>query len=183
MRRVPRAAALVLWPVVVPLVFAGIPIALSYAGTRYGWHRARPGAWNLAGIVPLAGGAALIAWVLAAHYRAAPAEGWELGRGMGPAYKPPYLLRDGPYARSRHPLYVGEQAVLLGWAVLLGSVPVVLLLVVAVLGQHALAPWEERRLEAQFGEAYRDYRAEVPRWLGRGFLSPHPSENRAPGRR
>ena len=102
---------------------------------------------------------------------------------MGPAYKPPYLLRDGPYARSRHPLYVGEQAVLLGWAVLLGSVPVVLLLVVAVLGQHALAPWEERRLEAQFGDAYRDYRAEVPRWFGRGFLSPHPSESGPPGRR
>ena len=72
---------------------------------------------------------------------------------------------------------------LLGWAVLLGSVAVAILLVVAVLGQHALAPWEERRLEAEFGEAYRDYRAEVPRWLGGGFLSPHPSEKRAPGRR
>src|SRR5439155_3949600 len=85
-RRMLRAAALVLWPVLVPLVFAGIPIALSYLGTRQGWHGGRPGGWNLAGIVPLAGGAALIAWVLAAHYRAAPAVGWEVGRGKGLAY-------------------------------------------------------------------------------------------------
>jgi protein-S-isoprenylcysteine O-methyltransferase Ste14 len=27
-------------------------------------------------------------------------------------------------------------------------------------------PQEERGLEARFGEAYRDYRRRVPRWLG-----------------
>jgi protein-S-isoprenylcysteine O-methyltransferase Ste14 len=29
-----------------------------------------------------------------------------------------------------------------------------------------IVPWEERDLEARFGEAYRAYKARVPRWLG-----------------
>jgi protein-S-isoprenylcysteine O-methyltransferase Ste14 len=30
-----------------------------------------------------------------------------------------------------------------------------------------VVPWEERNLEARFGEAYLRYKHSVPRWLGR----------------
>jgi protein-S-isoprenylcysteine O-methyltransferase Ste14 len=160
----PRTLALVLWPVEMTVVFGVVPVALSALGDRHGWSGGRPGAANVIGVVPLALGAALIAWVLAGHYRAAP-EGWQMQRGFGPAYQPEYLLRSGPYLFSRNPLYIGEDAVLAGWALLLGSIPVAVALVVVFLGQFTMVHLEERRLEAQFGEPYQTYRAEVPRWF------------------
>lgn len=56
-------------------------------------------------------------------------------------------------------------AISFGWALLYGSVPVSVGLLIVGTGMGALAPQEERALEARFGEKYRQYKAEVPRWL------------------
>jgi protein-S-isoprenylcysteine O-methyltransferase Ste14 len=75
-------------------------------------------------------------------------------------------MTGGPYAFSRHPMYIGELGLWLGSAVLYGS-PVVLVgfgVLFALLWQ--LAVREEGALEAKFGDAYRRYKARVPRWLG-----------------
>jgi protein-S-isoprenylcysteine O-methyltransferase Ste14 len=81
-------------------------------------------------------------------------------------WSPAILMTGGPYAVSRHPMYVGELALWLGWVILYGSVPV--LIGFAALGAVVarLAPREERALEAKFGDAYRRYKARVPRWVG-----------------
>jgi protein-S-isoprenylcysteine O-methyltransferase Ste14 len=81
-------------------------------------------------------------------------------------WSPAFLITGGPYAISRHPMYVGELALWLGWAILYGSIPV--LIGFAVLGTVValLAPREERALEAKFGDVYRQYNGRVPRWLG-----------------
>ena len=32
--------------------------------------------------------------------------------------------------------------------------------------EFAVVPFEERRLEQRWGDTYREYRRQVPRWLG-----------------
>lgn len=78
------------------------------------------------------------------------------------------LIDSGPFARLRNPLYVGNIAIWIGFALLarlVWMVPVVLLLL--GLEYHAIVRWEEQLLEGRYGAAYRDYMARVPRWLPR----------------
>lgn len=41
-------------------------------------------------------------------------------------WTPTYLLRNGPYAFTRNPMYVAELALWFGWALLYGSVAVLI---------------------------------------------------------
>jgi len=82
------------------------------------------------------------------------------------------LVASGPFALVRNPLYLGNIALWIGFALsarLVWLAPVV----AAVLGfeYHAIVRWEEQRLEAQIGAPYRAYCARVPRWLPRFGLS------------
>ena len=78
------------------------------------------------------------------------------------------LVRNGPYARVRHPIYLGLLLFLLAMAVALGHW---LQLVVAVplylAGTRIRTRIEERLLEQTFGETYRDYRNSTPALLPR----------------
>ncbi len=79
-----------------------------------------------------------------------------------------YLLTRGPYAFSRHPMYLSEQVLWFGWAIFYGSLAVLIAFVVWCLVFNFFAvPREERALEARFGEAYRQYKNTVPRWFGK----------------
>jgi protein-S-isoprenylcysteine O-methyltransferase Ste14 len=80
-------------------------------------------------------------------------------------WEPKILITRGPYAYSRHPMYLTELALWLGSAVLFGSIIVLAGWVALCVLVNILAPREERALEAKFGEPYRQYRARVPRWL------------------
>ena len=76
------------------------------------------------------------------------------------------LIATGIYRLSRNPIYLGDLAVLVAWAVFLAAPwmlagPVVFM---AYIGRFQIAP-EERALADRFGEAYRDYRMVVRRWL------------------
>jgi len=76
------------------------------------------------------------------------------------------LVTTGPYARSRHPMYLGAVAVLAGVAVVLGSpwAGLVALAYAAWVDRRALRA-EDARLAAAFGPAWRAYAARVRRWL------------------
>ena len=76
------------------------------------------------------------------------------------------LATEGVYARSRNPIYVALVLLFAAIAVLANSAWLGLLLVlyVAVLRVGVIAR-EECYLERKFGEAYREYRARVRRWL------------------
>lgn len=76
------------------------------------------------------------------------------------------LVSSGPFARVRNPLYVGNIAIWIGFALtarLVWLAPVILILL--GLEYHAIVRWEEQLLESRRGEEYRDYTSRVPRWF------------------
>ena len=143
------------------LGYVGGPLALSRLGRRHGWRTGRPGPANLLGLVPLAAGAGMVGWAVASHYEAAPAE-------AEVTVIPTYLVGAGAYSITRNPMYVGGAAMQAGWAILLGSAPVLAvgLAYVSALNRWGV-PFEERLLHDRFGPAYDRYREQVPRWLRR----------------
>jgi protein-S-isoprenylcysteine O-methyltransferase Ste14 len=76
------------------------------------------------------------------------------------------LVAGGPFAIVRNPLYVGNIALWVGFALtarLIWLAPVILVMLGAE--YHAIVRWEERLLDSRLGEAYRAYVARVPRWV------------------
>ncbi|MGH9164926.1 MAG: methyltransferase family protein, partial [Acidimicrobiales bacterium] len=91
---------------------------------------------------------------------------WHLGRSLSLVAQARTLVCSGPYGAVRHPLYVGELAVVTG-AVIGGFTWPALVLLVALAGlQLARAGWEEAVLGAAFPE-YAGYRARTPRIVPR----------------
>jgi protein-S-isoprenylcysteine O-methyltransferase Ste14 len=72
------------------------------------------------------------------------------------------LVRSGPYALVRHPIYSGLLLALIGTTLAIGkwrALPGLALIAAALLRKVTI---EERFMSEQFGEAYARYRAEVP---------------------
>lgn len=90
----------------------------------------------------------------------------KLGTEIKPFRESSLLVIDGPFRFSRHPMYVGFLGVLAGAAILAGTVTplVVFAVMVWLFTAHFVIP-EERHMEEQFGETYREYRARVRRWF------------------
>lgn len=77
-----------------------------------------------------------------------------------------HLVTDGPYRYTRNPMYVGMLVILTGWGIYLAVLTPFLLLPVFVwvLTVQQIIP-EESYLDAKFGDCYRSYKQQVPRWL------------------
>jgi protein-S-isoprenylcysteine O-methyltransferase Ste14 len=67
------------------------------------------------------------------------------------------LIRTGPYAHFRHPIYSGLDLAALGGVVAIGEVRSVLGLVLIIAGYWIKARTEERMLSAQFGDQFREH--------------------------
>jgi len=86
------------------------------------------------------------------------------------------VMQDGPYAVCRHPLYLFSTIGTLGLGLMLGSIVLTAFLGLSVFAiLSATAAREERFLQAEFGPAYADYAARVPRILPRPFLYHSPA--------
>lgn len=95
----------------------------------------------------------------------------------------PQLVTDGPYAFIRHPLYMGNLLLVLGFCCI-GWVWMPWMLLVAFVlfcaQYHFIIQLEEEHLTEAFDEEYRKYQAAVPRyipWKGR-FKDRNPVEPR-----
>lgn len=92
-------------------------------------------------------------------------------QGMGtpaPILPPEHLVVTGLYRFVRNPMYVGVTATILGQALLLGNNQVLELGLFVWLGFHLFVlGYEEPTLRATFSDEYRDFCANVPRWIPR----------------
>ena len=77
------------------------------------------------------------------------------------------LITSGIYAYSRNPAFLGFDLMYLGTFLLLGNWLTGLCSAFAILTLHLQILQEERYLTAAFGDAYREYRRHVFRYLGR----------------
>src|SRR5712671_6633118 len=131
-----------------------IPLALAILATPA--SRAQPSALVGAGAILVALGEAIRLWGV----RHIGAISRTRSDRLGP------LVAAGPFAFVRNPLYLGNIALWVGFALIARLVwlaPVALVLLGAE--YHAIVGWEESLLEARLGDAYRQYAARVPRWV------------------
>lgn len=106
----------------------------------------------------------LIASFAAVNYlQAYMHEDWR--SGIDPRRDRRNLLTEGPFARSRNPLFMAVMAGQLGFFLALPSVFSLVCLVAGVLVITRQAREEEKALAEQFGDEYEHYRIRVPRWL------------------
>ena len=139
------------------LLYVGIP----WAGlTIDGFLRipAWPSPVRWVGLILLVVGLAGLVWCFALFVR--------VGRGTpNPSMPPTALVTVGPYRWTRNPIALSHAAALFGLSLLLGSVSAAAIVVVLAIPVHFAMVHEEKTLATRFGEAYRGYKATVPRWI------------------
>jgi protein-S-isoprenylcysteine O-methyltransferase Ste14 len=92
-----------------------------------------------------------------------------VGDGALAPWDPPRrLVVRGPYRYVRNPMISGVLSILLGEAILLGSVPLLVWFVIFfTLNALTMPLIEEPLLESRFGSEYVTYKRNVPRWIPR----------------
>ena len=93
----------------------------------------------------------------------------KIGKGtLAPWAPTQYFVVVGLYRYVRNPMILGVLIALFGEAILFGSTLLLFwLLVFGIMNHVWFVRWEEPDLERRFGEEYRTYKANVPRWIPR----------------
>ncbi|MBX3491370.1 MAG: isoprenylcysteine carboxylmethyltransferase family protein [Parvibaculum sp.] len=121
--------------------------------------------WNMAGGIPadLLGVALVFAGgAFALYSQVHMGRSWRIGAAEGELG---YIVRTGPFAFSRNPVFVGQVLLFVGMFLVLPSfiaLALVSMLIVAVYLQVCI---EERVLDREFGDEYRNYCRKVRRWI------------------
>ena len=116
-----------------------------------------PWPWQLAGTPLVVGGL----WLAVRAKRLF----LEVGTNVPTFNDPTLLVRTGPFARSRNPMYLGFALALLGAATLLGTVtPFAVVVVSVIVTDRWYIRFEERAMRKAFGDAYAEYCRSVRRW-------------------
>ncbi len=88
------------------------------------------------------------------------------GTSMVPMNPTTVLVTSGPYRLTRNPMYLGMAFLYVALAFAFGVIwALALLPVVIVIVDRFVIAREEPYLERKFGQAYRDYKVRVRRWL------------------
>jgi protein-S-isoprenylcysteine O-methyltransferase Ste14 len=118
-------------------------------------------AWRWLAVFPLCAGTALLLWCVRDFA--------VRGRGtLAPVDPPKLLVAAGMYRWVRNPMYVGVVTTLAGHALWFGSGALWIYAAWVLVGFHLFVTlYEEPNLAQRFGDSYRRYCEEVPRWLPR----------------
>ena len=79
----------------------------------------------------------------------------------------PGVIRKSVFNVVRHPIYLSEILLYLGFLMLSISLAAVGVLLIAIVFLHYISRYEERLLLARFGQEYKEYMQEVPMWIPR----------------
>jgi protein-S-isoprenylcysteine O-methyltransferase Ste14 len=92
-----------------------------------------------------------------------------VGKGtLAPWAPTQHFVAVGFYLYVRNPMIVGVLLVLLGEAILFGASLILLWFILFWVMNHLwFIRWEEPDLEQRFGDEYREYKENVPRWIPR----------------
>jgi protein-S-isoprenylcysteine O-methyltransferase Ste14 len=112
-------------------------------------------------LIPAGAGFGLAVWTVRLFLK--------FGDGTPAPWDPPQkLVIRGPYRYVRNPMIAGVLLMLLAEAMLLRSWPIVIWMGIFFAGNAIYFPLvEERGLEKRFGDPYRSYKKNVPRWIPR----------------
>jgi len=138
----------------------------SFAAYNHPWNEVTIAAWTvrMTGSLVFIAGFALFTWCVVLFAR--------IGHGTLAPWDPTRdLVAVGPYRFARNPMISGVALVLIGEALLWGSWVVGIWVCLFMCINHVYFIFsEEPGLEKRFGESYRLYKSQVPRWIPR--LSP-----------
>lgn len=81
--------------------------------------------------------------------------------------RPNSVVATGAFCYVRHPLYLASILTYLGLTVATASLFSLVLLMGIFVFHHYIASYEEKLLEAKFGEEYRKYRKRTGKWVPR----------------
>ena len=79
----------------------------------------------------------------------------------------PEVVRHGPFSRVRHPIYLAAILLYLGLTVFTFSLASLIMCVIIIIYYDFAARHEEKLLLTKYGDDYKKYMAEVPRWIPR----------------
>ena len=153
--------AIILLPGTVLVLVPAVILFLSGVGARATVPTFTDLVCFWAGLVSAAAGIALAGWSMALFLN--------IGESTPAPWQPPRkLVVQGPYRRVRNPMITGVLLMLAAEALLWRSWALALWGVVFFLGNALYFPLvEERALVRRFGDDYREYAANVPRWIPR----------------
>ena len=114
--------------------------------------------WNLLGIIPLVTGVFLNLKADAAFKK--------VQTTVKPFERSKALVTTGVFRTSRHPMYLGMVLILLGIAILMGSLaPFFVIAIFGTLIELVFVRTEERMLDEKFGAAWVAYKKKVRKWI------------------
>ena len=114
--------------------------------------------WNWLGVIPIVAGLALAASGARLFKRA--------GTGIVPFSPATALVVTGPYRFTRNPMYLGLVMLLIGVALMLGTLtPWLVIPAFAWWINRRFIAQEEVMLEERFGEEYLRFKQRVRRWI------------------
>ena len=144
------------------LLFVPSGLLWLSAGTPLAAVSAPPGVFRFwLATIAAAAGLALMTWTTVLFVT--------IGKGTPAPWDPPRkLVVRGPYRHVRNPMISGVMLFLIAEALLFGSWPIAAWAALFLTANAIYFPLsEETGLEQRFGEDYRTYKANVPRWLPR----------------
>lgn len=145
-------------PVLPPMYLLTAMIAMVALHFVFPVAKIIPFPWQLMGVLPLALGAAL-------NIIADKAFG-DAKTTVKTFQESAALITDGVYRICRHPMYLGFVLILLGLAILLGSLaPFFVIPIFAIVMDLVFIVVEERMLAGKFGQEWVKYVTKVGRWL------------------